>query len=80
MYYVYLIQSIKNPEKTYAGYTTKLKERLQKHNEGGSVFTSTYRPWKLIIYLAFRDKGKALEFEIYLKSHSGRTFAKKRFW
>jgi len=32
------------------------------------------------MYLAFTDKEKALKFETYLKSHSGRTFAQKRFW
>ena len=36
MYYVYLIKSVKDPSKTYVGYTTELKQRLQKHNEGGS--------------------------------------------
>jgi len=29
-------------------------------------------------YCAFPDKYKALAFEKYLKSHSGRAFAKKR--
>ncbi len=80
MYYVYLLRSIKNPEKTYVGYTINLKERLKKHNEGGSVYTSDDRPWDLIMYLAFKDKEKAIAFERYLKFQSGRAFAKKRFW
>ena len=80
MYYVYLIKSTKNSEKTYIGYTTQLKERLKKHNEGGSIYTKDDKPWKLIMYLAFTNKEKALKFETYLKSHSGRAFAKKRLW
>jgi putative endonuclease len=35
-------------------------------------------PWELKWYCAFPDKYKALAFEAYLKSHSGRAFAKKR--
>jgi hypothetical protein len=30
--------------------------------------------------MAFKDKNKAKQFEEYLKSHSGRAFAQKRFW
>jgi len=76
MYYVYLLRSVKNPEKTYVGY----KARLEKHNEGGLVHTARYRPWKLVEYLAFDSKEKALSFEKYIKVGSGYAFAKKRFW
>ena len=62
MYYVYLLRSIKDPQETYVGYTTSLKARLQKHNEGGSVHAAKYRPWKLIMCLCFKDKRKALAF------------------
>jgi len=34
----------------------------------------------LVWYCAFGDKFKALEFEKYLKSHSGRAFGKKRLF
>lgn len=61
-------------------YTTNMKERLETHNSGGSLPTAQSRPWKLIACIAFKDKHKALEFEKYLKSHSGRGFAKKKFW
>ena len=80
MYYVYLIQSIQFPDIKYVGYTFDLKKRLRKHNEGGSIHTSKYKPWKLVVCLAFEDKGKAVFFEKYLKTQSGRAFAKKRFW
>jgi hypothetical protein len=32
------------------------------------------------MYCAFADMPKAKTFEKYLKSQSGRAFAKKRFW
>jgi putative endonuclease len=56
-----------------------LKQRLPDHNTGRSTHTAKYRPWEVIWYSAFQDKYKALEFEKYLKPHSGRAFAKKRF-
>ena len=79
-YYVYLIQSIHQPEICYVGYTTNLKERLSTHNSGGSVYTKKDRPWKLIMCSAFKNIDCAKQFEKYLKSQSGRAFAKKRFW
>jgi putative endonuclease len=80
MYYVYLIKSIKYPDRTYVGYTTNIEERLATHNAGGSVYTSDYKPWQLVAYIAFDEKSKAIEFEKYIKSGSGYAFAKKRFW
>ena len=80
MHYVYLIRSILNPDQTYIGLADDLKTRLNKHNEGGSLHTSKYKPWKLVTYLAFSSREQAAEFETYLKSGSGRAFAKKRLW
>ena len=80
MHYVYLIRSIQYPDQTYIGLTDDLKSRLNKHNEGGSPHTSKYKPWTLQTYLAFASREQAAEFEIYLKSGSGRAFAKKRLW
>lgn len=80
MFYVYLLRSTKNPEKTYIGFTSNLEERLKKHNEGGSIHTSDFRPWKLISVVAFTDESKAIKFEKYIKVGSGHAFAKKRLW
>ena len=80
MYYVYIIKSKKYPEKRYVGFTEKLKERLQKHNRGESIHTAKNKPWQLVSCVLFSDKMKALEFEKYLKSHSGRAFGQKRLW
>jgi predicted GIY-YIG superfamily endonuclease len=52
---------------------------MTDHNHGKSKHTSKFLPWELVWYSAFKDKYKALSFEKYLKSHSGRAFAKKRF-
>lgn len=76
--YVYIIRSTSSPEQEYTGATRDLKSRLAAHNAGQSAHTAKYKPWELAWYSAFSDKYKALDFEKYLKSHSGRAFAKKR--
>ena len=80
MKYVYLIQSNPFPNQRYIGITSDLKARLKAHNEGRSPHTSRYKPWTLITYVGFSNESKAVEFEQYLKSGSGRSFANKRFW
>jgi len=80
MTYVYLIQSIAFPDKRYVGATSDLPRRLEAHKEGRSEHTVKYKPWKLAAYIAFANRDKALEFERYLKSGSGRAFANKHLW
>jgi predicted GIY-YIG superfamily endonuclease len=50
----------------YVGSTANLKNRVKKHNQG--IETA----------IAFSNQKAAAAFEKYLKSHSGRAFAKKR--
>jgi putative endonuclease len=78
MWYVYVVRSDSCPEQEYTGATTDLKRRMADHNSGKSPHTTKFAPWTLIWYCAFPDKYKAMAFEKYLKSHSGRAFAKKR--
>lgn len=78
MYHVYIIKSCFFSEKIYVGYTANLKERLAKHNSGGSIYTAPYKPWKLIMCLSFESLAKAKAFEEYLKTSSGKAFALKR--
>jgi len=80
MYYVYLIRSIKNQDKTYIGYTNNIEQRMEKHNNGASVYSTDFKPWKLVTYIAFDDESKAINFEKYLKMGSGHAFAQKRLW
>jgi len=54
-----------------------LRKRLKVHNDGGNPHTMKFRPWKLIFYAAFENKERALEFERYLKTHSGKAFTVK---
>ncbi|WP_298917640.1 GIY-YIG nuclease family protein [uncultured Algimonas sp.] len=78
MFFVYILRATEIPDQTYVGFTQDLKNRLQRHNAGHVRHTSKYRPWRLETYLAFSTKEQALAFERYLKTGSGRAFAKKR--
>ncbi len=79
MYYVYIIRSINYPDQIYVGHTSNLKKRLSNHNCGTTFHTDKYRPWDLVVFLGFKEEIKAIEFEKYLKSGSGRAFRDKRF-
>ncbi len=78
MFYVYLLESQKDPTRHYVGFSADLKQRFQDHNAGLSRHTAKFRPWKLKTYTAFDEKQKALDFERYLKTSSGIAFRRKR--
>ncbi len=79
MYYVYILNSSSEGDHYYVGSTGDLKARLSAHNRGESAHTKKYLPWELMTYIAFGTGEKARRFENYLKSGSGRAFAKKHF-
>jgi putative endonuclease len=78
MAYVYILQSLEYPDRYYVGVATDLRTRLKKHNAREVPYTSKYAPWVIKTYIAFSDETRAFAFERYLKSPSGRAFAKKR--
>lgn len=80
MFYVYLLQSERIPDQTYVGLTENVERRLAEHNHGGDKHTTRYRPWKLTAVIGFPDRSRAEAFERYLKTGSGRAFAKRHFW
>ena len=77
-FYVYTLESLAFPGRFYVGFTEDLGGRLHKHNDGGVPHTAKSRPWRIKSAVAFSDRERALAFERYLKSPSGRAFAKKR--
>ena len=77
MRYVYILRSISCPWRHYVGVTPDPDRRLVAHNAGMSSHTSKYRPWSIIVAIRFEDDARAFGFEKYLKSPSGRAFAKK---
>jgi putative endonuclease len=77
-FYVYILQSKLNVEHFYIGFTEDLQDRLKAHNAGHVPHTIKYRPWRIKTAIAFTERQRAIEFERYLKTASGRAFAKKR--
>jgi putative endonuclease len=78
LHYVYILESLSDPERHYVGETADLKTRLKAHNAGKVPHTSKYVPWRVKTYVAFSDLAQSRRFERYLKTASGRAFAKKR--
>ena len=76
--FVYVIRSDRT-QKPYTGATWNVEQRLATHNSGGSKHTAPFRPWRLIVAMEFATEKAALAFERYLKSGSGRAFAKRHF-
>jgi len=63
----------------FTGFAEDLKERFNRHKNGYVPSTKPRLPVELIFYCAFINKYKALKFEKYLKSGSGRAFMMKHF-
>jgi len=78
-YYVYSLRSSGEKSHYYVGLTKDLDARLREHNGGRCQSTANGRPWCVEVVTAFRCKDKAVAYEKYLKSHSGRAFAKRHF-
>jgi putative endonuclease len=77
MFFVYVIRSISQPDRSYIGFSEDVDQRVKEHHDGKSYHTAKYRPWQLVVYLAVPSKHKALELERYLKSGSGRAFLRR---
>jgi predicted GIY-YIG superfamily endonuclease len=76
---VYILQSERNPSRRYTGITSDIERRLQWHNSGDNTSTADDRPWHLWVSFHFLNESTARRFERYLKSGSGREFAKRNF-
>jgi predicted GIY-YIG superfamily endonuclease len=75
--YVYILESLQVNGAHYTGLTDNLRKRLAKHNAGEVPHTSKFKPWRVKTAIAFSNPSKAASFEQYLKSGSGRAFAKR---
>jgi len=76
--YVYILQSELAPNRFYVGRTEDVRTRLAQHNARHIAHTTKWKPWRIKSYFALSNKQRALDLERYLKSASGRAFAKKR--
>jgi predicted GIY-YIG superfamily endonuclease len=76
---VYILKSEALTNCYYVGLTSDVAARLKTHNAGRSPHTATGRPWRVVVSIEFDDEAKAVKFERYLKSGSGRAFANRHF-
>jgi putative endonuclease len=76
---VYILRSDSDPSRHYVGITNDLRSRLEWHNCAKSGHTVDHRPWSIVVSMEFQTEREAVRFEKYLKSGSGRAFAKRHF-
>jgi predicted GIY-YIG superfamily endonuclease len=76
---VYVLRNATKPPKFYVGLTSEMNGRLDDHNAGRCPHTARHRPWHVHVVIAFADEPRAIRFERYLKSGSGREFARQHF-
>jgi putative endonuclease len=78
--FVYVLKSVGfERSQFYVGVTSNVAARLVDHNAGRCSHTATCRPWQIHVIVSFSDQQRAIAFERYLKSGSGRAFAKRHF-
>jgi predicted GIY-YIG superfamily endonuclease len=76
---VYVLKNADTDPRFYVGLTSDVRARLNDHNTGRCPHTAARRPWQLHVVIEFGDEQTAIRFERYLKSGSGRAFAKRHF-
>jgi predicted GIY-YIG superfamily endonuclease len=76
---VYVLKNADSRPRFYVGLTSDVGRRLEDHNTGRCAHTARYRPWQLHVVIEFPDEQRAIRFERYLKSGSGREFARRHF-
>lgn len=77
--WVYVLKSTVDGAHYYVGSTTDVRARIAAHNAGVCAHTRKHRPWQLHVRIEFPDEEHATAFERFLKSGSGRAFAKRHF-
>jgi putative endonuclease len=77
--FVYILKSILKPDEYYVGLASDPEARLRAHNEGMSPHTARHRPWRTLLRIESHEQEPAVRFEQYLKTGSGREFARRHF-
>ena len=72
MFYVYVLKSGLDGH-LYIGYTTYLRKRIRRHQNGEVQSTKSRLPFELIFYEAYKDNADAKRREKYLKTSKGKS-------
>ena len=67
---LYFIESMVK-DFVYTGITSDINKRLIKHNNGSTISTKKYKPYRVIYLEQFESKTEALKRELYFKSPKG---------
>lgn len=78
-HFVYVLKTSEGTPRYYIVLTSDVSRRLERHNAGQCSHTAKHRPWEVHVVVEFSDEAHAARFEQYLKSGSGRAFAKRHF-
>jgi predicted GIY-YIG superfamily endonuclease len=77
--FVYILKSIDYPDPYYVGVTSDVAARMAAHNARLTPSTTKHRPWRALVVVEFDEEQPAIAFERYLKTGSGREFARRHF-
>ena len=66
MYFVYILEA-RESKRYYVGQTSKLAERVKRHNNGRNLSTRYYRPWDLKWWKEYETLSEAIKVERKLK-------------
>ena len=73
MFYTYILYSEKL-DSYYTGSTSKIEDRILRHNSGRSIYTKRGIPWKLVYSKTYNSKSEAFKAEMYIKSQKSRLY------
>lgn len=77
--FVYVLQSLSQPDRQFVESATHVPTRVATHNAGHSPLTASSRPWRLVVVVQFATEGAALRFEKFLKTGAGRALVRQYF-
>ncbi len=63
MKYVYLLESISNPDRYDTSLADDVAARLRAHNSGQVRHTAKFKPWRFKTFEAFSNAERAIAFE-----------------
>jgi len=65
--FVYILLSLREPPRTYVGWTLDLERRVAQHNEGSGARTTRGGKWILVYAERYRTRNAAMRREVFLK-------------
>jgi putative endonuclease len=72
-FYVYIIESEVDGS-YYVGHTGVLEDRLLRHNNMRSTYTSAKAPWKLVYTESYLSKAEAVKREREIKTKKSKKY------